>query len=118
MSESPEEIEAEQSHPDEHGDTREVERVTDGEAGLVGYRDEEFFRVGAGLVVVIVVVVVGFVVVIVITLVVVIVRDFNVVADHEEQGREEDEEDVGADDFALKFIHIIITWVVLAVNQL
>ncbi len=117
MSESPEKVEAEHSHPDEHGDTREVEWVTDGEAGLVRYRDEEFFGGGAGLIIVVVVVVGVVVVVIVVVIVVVVVRDLNVVADHEEQGREENEEDVGADDFALKIIKIIISWVFSAVNQ-
>ncbi len=131
MSECPKEIEAEQSHPDEHGDTREVEWVTDGEAGLVGYRDEEFFGVWAGLiivvvivvgvvvvyVVVIVIVVGGVVVYVVVIVIVVVFGDLDVVANHEEHGCEEDKEDVGADDFALELFQNLITCVLSAIKQ-
>jgi hypothetical protein len=48
---------------------------------------------------------------------VVVGRDLNIVADHEEQGREEDKEDVGADDFALKLINIIIRFFHAAVKE-
>jgi len=91
VSECPEEIEAEQSHPEEHGNPREIEWVPNGETGLKGDWDEELFGGGTGLIVVVIVIVVGVVVDLVVIIVVVFIgRDLNVVADHEEHGREED----------------------------
>jgi hypothetical protein len=87
MGEGPKEIKAEQSHPEEHGNPREVEQVPDGKAGLKGNGDKKFL--GAGIV---------------------IVRgDLNIVRNHEKESCQKDEEDIGADDFALKLIVILIS---------
>ena len=87
MSESPEEVEAEEGHPAEHGEAGEVERVADGEASLERDRDEELGRLRLDLAV---------------------RGDRDVVGDHQKEGRQEDEEYVGADNFALKLIQFVI----------
>ncbi len=83
MVKGPEQIEAEQGHPAEHGQAGEVERVADGQAHATRDGDEELLGGDVA-------VVVG-----------VVRHDLHVVADEEEGGGEEDEEDVGADDFSL-----------------
>ena len=59
MSQGPVEIEAEKSHPAEHGETREVKGVAYGEADLLRNHDEELWVVVCLLLVVVVIIVWG-----------------------------------------------------------
>jgi len=94
MVEGPEEVKAEQSHPAEHGQSGEVERVADGETRGTRDGNEELLGRDVGVIVD------------------PVRHDLHVVADHEEAGGEEDEEDVGADNFTLQsskdFFSIVI----------
>ena len=90
MLEGPVEIKAENGHPGEHGHGREVHWVADGQTSYERDANEELVVEGGDAVGV------GF--------------QHNVKADDEEAGREQDEEDVDADDFSLvKQYHLIAT---------
>jgi hypothetical protein len=92
MSQGPEEVKAEQRHPAEHGEAREVKGVADGKAGLQRNHDEELFVV-VGLLLVVVIVIIG--------------DDIHIVVGHQKHSCEEDKDDVCAGEFALEWSKII-----------